>query len=95
MNIVHFFSIRLNGKVPFKSVFVNDMLVIGTMINVIATLIALAVMIQTDNAILAVVIHLIPLPYNVFLVLAVWRASGHDSLALMLAAGWFILITII
>jgi hypothetical protein len=95
MNIVDFFTTRLNGRAPFKKVFINDMLVIGTMINVIATSIALVVMIQTDNAILAVILHALPLPYNAFLVLAVWRSSGHDSLALMLAAVWFVLMTII
>lgn len=95
MYIVDFFTARLNGRVPFKSVFVNDMLVIGTMINVMATLIALLVMIQTDNAILAVILHALPLPYNAFLVLVVWRTSGHDSVALMLAAAWFIFMTII
>lgn len=71
------------------------MLVIGTMINVIATSIALVVIIKTDNAILAVLLHTAPLPYNAFLVLAAWRASGHDSLALMLASVWFIVMTII
>lgn len=95
MRIPKFFVARLSGQLPLKTVFVNDMLITGTMINVLATVIALIVLIRTDNGVLAVALHALPLPYNAFLVLAVWRASGHDSLALILAAVWFILMTLI
>ena len=57
-----YFSRRLHGVVPMRTVFWRDMLGVGTAINVLATFVALMVASQGASSWVAATIHFAPLP---------------------------------
>ena len=65
--VVNFFSRRWRGQVPWPVLLWRDMLGVGTVVNLTATILALAVMVQDGPDGLAVALHLLPMPYNGFL----------------------------
>lgn len=70
-----FFSRRWNGEVPLGHLFWWDMVVVASLINVVTTVGALVILAAKLPALLAVAIHLIPLPYNLFLFGSVLRTA--------------------
>lgn len=72
-----FFVARWRGEVPLARLFWRDTVVVGTLANLAASLVALVLL--TRDAPLAVVagLHFAPLPYNCFLFAAIWRAGAH------------------
>jgi len=70
-----FFSRRWNGEVPLAQLFWWDMFVVGSLINVVTTVVALVILAAKMNALLAVAVHLVPLPYNLFLYGSVLRTA--------------------
>lgn len=91
----NFFSRRWRGQVPLTVLLWRDMLGVGTVINMTATLLALAVIVQDAPDWLAVALHLLPLPYNVFLCAALWRRPDRDPLASLIAGGWLVAMTLV
>ncbi len=91
----NFFSRRWYGQLPLAVLLWRDMLGVGTLINVLATVLALAVMVQGAHPAVAVALHFAPLPYNVFLFAAVWRSPHRDFPASAIAAGWLAAVTLI
>jgi len=94
-----FFAPRWRGDVPFTRLFVTDMLVFGTLINVVATAAAILLLGAEIPDWLAVSVHFLPLPYNIFLFLAVWRTSEKKAVpfawaAQIAAAFWLIAVTV-
>ncbi len=70
-----FFLRRWRRQVPLDLLFWRDMLLIGTALNIatsVASLVALGL--KADLA-TAMLIFLSPLPYNIFLLAAVWRTA--------------------
>lgn len=70
-----FFSRRWNGEVPLGQLFWRDMVTVGSLINVATTIAALLILAAKMSALLAVAVHLIPLPYNLFLYGSVLRTA--------------------
>jgi hypothetical protein len=94
-----FFAPRWRGEVPFARLFVTDTLVIGTLVNILATAAAVLLLGAEIPDWLAVTVHFSPLPYNIFLFLAVWRTSEKRAVpfawaAQIAAALWLIAVTI-
>lgn len=73
-----FFADRWHGAAPLERLFWTDMLIVATLINVAAALGAVVLLGLKLPGWLAVAAFLAPLPYNVFLVLAVWRATEQS-----------------
>lgn len=69
----------LRGEVPLQRVFWHDMLLVGTMINIVLGAVALIVYLNDGPGWLAFLIFMSPLPYNFFLTIAVWRAAARSS----------------
>jgi hypothetical protein len=90
-----FLGRRWRGEVPLRTVFWRDMWVVGTATNVLATLIALAAASQGASSWVAASIHFAPLPYNVFLVIAVWRARPPSPTATLVALTWLAVMTVV
>ncbi|MBA8905611.1 hypothetical protein [Aminobacter ciceronei] len=95
-----FFSRRWNGDVPLGQLFWWDMVVVGSIINVATTIVALLILAAKMSALLAVVVHLIPLPYNLFLYGSVLRtadmAGTPNANAVKLSATlWIILASLL
>lgn len=90
-----YFSSRWRGQVPLAVVFWRDMLGVGTVINLIATILALAAIVQGAHAGLAVALHFAPMPYNLFLFAVIWRAPDRNVFTSSVAAGWLAVMTLI
>ena len=93
-----FFRTRWRGEAPLARVFWNDMLLAGTIVNVISTLLAVLLLTTGASTPLVALVHFSPLPVNLFLVVAVWRsaesAAGTAALAARIVAlAWLLAAT--
>lgn len=70
------------GEVPLARVFWWNMLIVGTLVNLITGGAALAAHVAGAPLWLAALIFFLPLPLNVLLTVSVWRSAGHE------APGW-------
>jgi hypothetical protein len=73
----------------------RDMLGIGTVVNLLATFVALMAASQGVSGWAAAAIHFGPLPYNLFLFAAVNRTSPRSGFAITLALAWLAVMTIV
>jgi len=90
-----YFARRWHGKVPLTVVIWQDMIGVGTLVNLVATLIAFASVIQGVPSVLAFALHLAPLPYNLFLCGVIWRSPDRSPFAVALAGLWFLVMLLI
>ena len=85
-----FFAARWNGGVALERLFWRDLVVVGTALNIAATLASLGLLAAKAPLAAALAVHLAPLPYNFFIAFAVWRTAerrgGGVALAYQLAA---------
>ena len=93
--LIGFFSSRWRGEVPLSRVFWLDMLGIGTVINLLASLAALILLSQKLDPRIAVALHFAPPPYNLFLFMVVWRAPRRTAFIGAVAAAWFAVMVVI
>ena len=77
------------------TLFWRDLLGIGTAINLLASFVALMGAAQGLDTRLAVALHFAPVPYNVFLALAVWRSPHCQALHGAVVAVWLAIVTIL
>lgn len=89
-----FFAHRWRGEVPMRVLFWRDMVLVGTMINLLATGVALAMAASDVDIVLAAAMHFAPLPFNLFLVAAVWRLPGAGAYR-GAALAWLALVTLV
>lgn len=89
-----FFTRRWRAEVPQRVLFWRDLVVVGTLINVLATGLALALVASGANIALAAGVHFLPLPYNLFLVAAVWRLPASAALR-WVSLAWLALVTLV
>jgi hypothetical protein len=88
--IARFFSLRRSGRVPWQTLLWRDMLGVGTLINLTATLLALVAAIHGAHTALVALLHFAPLPYNLFLLAALRRSPQRPAFAGALAGTWFV-----
>ncbi len=93
-----FLAARWRGEVPISRLFWWDMAVVGSAVNVVTTIAALVALGVKVSTPVALAIHLLALPYNLFLFLAVWRTAEKTTpktawIAQLGAAAWLILAT--
>jgi hypothetical protein len=91
----NYFSRRWRGQVPLTVLLWRDMLGVGTVMNLTATILALAVIMQDAPDWLAVALHFLPMPYNFFLCAALWRMPDRNPLATLISAGWLVAMTLV
>jgi hypothetical protein len=97
---VRFFADRWNGNAPLGRLFWRDMLVVGSALNVAATLASLGLLAAKVPLAAALGVHALPIPYNVFLAFAVWRTAERHGGALTLfyqlaAVAWLVVAIVI
>jgi hypothetical protein len=95
-----FFAARWRGDVPLDRLFWRDMVVVGSLINLAATAAALLLLDVKVPLATALAVHLVPLPYNIFLLLSVWRTADANGgafapIAKAGAAIWLALATLL
>ncbi len=74
----------------FRRLFWFDMLTVATMLNLFPSFGALMLAALGAEPAWAVAMHFAPLPYNVFLFLALWRLPGRPGEAVAAAALWVV-----
>ena len=90
-----FFASRWRAGVPVRTVLWRDMLGVGTLLNVLATFLALVMVGTGLPAWAAALVHMSPLPYNVFLFAAVARARPRSAATVPLALAWLLLMMVV
>jgi hypothetical protein len=90
------------GEIPLPLAFWRLALLIGSLINLLATGLMLIAIASGLPAELAILVHFLPLPYNLLVLIAVWRSAmryqGPPALATaaqLVTALWFALMLII
>ena len=66
------------GERPLARVFWTDMVVIGSLVNVLATVAAMLLFVSGAPIALGVVVHFAPVPYIILLFLAVWQSAARQ-----------------
>ena len=85
-----FIGRRWHGRVPWSVLLWRDLLLVGSVLNLLASFAALALLASDVAGWVAVLIHLAPLPYNLFLLLAVQRHPQAGQAGQAIAAIWFV-----
>ncbi|MDX8483075.1 hypothetical protein RFN28_32175 [Mesorhizobium sp. VK24D] len=93
--VASFFRSRWQGKTPLVRLFWRDMLLVGTAINIALSGLALVLLGLKLPLWLVLTVHFLPVPYNIFLTLAVWRTvektgGAKASLMMLGSALWLI-----
>lgn len=93
-----FLRSRWRGEVPLGSLFWRDMVLVGTLVNAAASAAALICLGIGWPLAVTLIVHFVPMPYNLFLFLAVWGTAGRQpGLAAtgyqLAAAAWLVLAT--
>lgn len=68
-----------HGRLPLGVAFWTCAVLTGATINVAATVAMMAALAADVPGLIALVIHLSPLPYNVAMVVGVWRSAAWHS----------------
>ncbi|HEY0857973.1 MAG TPA: hypothetical protein VGE16_12995 [Albitalea sp.] len=91
----NFFSRRWRGEIALPVLLWRDMLGVGTVVNLSATLAALGLVSQGVPMPLAVALHLATLPYNLFLLASLWRLPRRSALSAGIGLAWAALMTVV
>jgi len=90
-----FLARRWRGEVPMHTLLWRDLLCVGTVVNILATFIALMAASQGMPAWAAAAIHFAPLPYNIFLFAAVGRVVPRSRIATTVGLVWLALMMVV
>lgn len=90
-----YWSARWHGAYPAGRLLWWDMVCVGTLLNLGVSVVALISVALGAPLGLGVVIHFLPLPYNMFLCLSLWRHPDAGAGKHGLALAWLALVTLI
>jgi hypothetical protein len=65
------------GQLSLARAFWEYAILYGLLVNMLATIASLAMLTADAPAALALLIFLVPLPYNILVLVAVWRSAGR------------------
>ncbi len=86
---------RWRGEVSLRRLFWRDMLAVGSFVNLFASFAALMAAAAGAPTAVAVVLHFAPVPWNVFLFVALWRRPDRPPLMAAAAAVWLAAMTVL
>lgn len=82
---------------PLDRLFWRDMLLVGTAISLASSVLALVLLGLKLPLWLVLTVHFLPVPYNIFLTIAVWRtaekAGGFQGQLMMLGSAFWLIAT--
>lgn len=90
-----FIGSRWRGEVSAAVVYWRDMLAVGSLINLFTGFAALMLAAQGTDIVIAVAVHFALLPYNVFLVGALWRAPQCTRIMACTSLVWLGVVTVL
>jgi hypothetical protein len=67
------------GELSLARVFWTDMILVGSLVNIVSTIAALILFVSGAPIALGVFAHFAPLPYNILLFLAVWQSAARET----------------
>lgn len=85
-----YWSQRLQGAVPWRTLFWRDVMAVGSTINLFTGFAALFLISQGQPIAWALVVHFSPAPYNAFLLYALWRIRTKPAWTMPAACAWFV-----
>jgi hypothetical protein len=85
-SVAGYFRVLYRGELPLARVFWTDMILIGSMVNIVGTAVAMLLFVSGAPIALGVFVHFAPVPYNVLLFLSVWQAAAREASAWSFAA---------
>jgi hypothetical protein len=65
------------GEVPLARTFWEYAIVYGLLVNLLATIASFALLTEDASGVSALVLFLLPVPYNVLVMVAVWRSAAR------------------
>jgi hypothetical protein len=65
------------GRVPLARIFWDYAIIIGSLANLVTTLAALAAFAKGVPVVLGLLLHFLPTPYNLLMVVGVWRSAAN------------------
>lgn len=86
---------RWRGTVAWPTIFWRDMLVVGTLVNLLASFGALMLVALGAPAAFAVALHFAPVPWNLLLFALLWRLPRRPAAAVLAGAAWVVLMTVV
>jgi hypothetical protein len=89
-----FIGRRWRGEVPLAVLYWRDMLAVGSFINLLTGFAALMLAARGVDLRLAAVVHFAIVPYNAFLVAALWRTPGRTKAMAWTSLVWLIVMTL-
>ena len=90
-----FIGSRWRGKTSLAVLYWRDMLVIGSLINLFTGFFALMLAAQGVNLLIAATMHFVALPYNIFLVAALWRTPQCTRVMAWTSLIWLGAVTVL
>jgi hypothetical protein len=93
--MIPFFARRWRGEVGTSTVFWRDMLGVGTVLNLLASFVALVLSSHGAPPWLPVAVHFAPLPYNVLLFRAVLRSKPGGQAVRVVALIWLVVMVVV
>ena len=90
-----FFRSRWRGEASAAVVYWRDILAVGTLINLVTGFAALMLAAQGTDIVIAALVHFAPLPYNVFLVVALWRTPQRTRTMAWTSLVWMGVVTVL
>lgn len=86
---VGYFAARWRGLIPANTLFWWDMMVVGTLINAVAALVSLILLARGVHNGIWGAFYVLLIPYNLFLLLSVWRTARESATIRSLSICWF------
>lgn len=90
-----FLGRRWRGETSLVTLYWRDILGVGSFLNLLTGFAALMLVAQGVDLRLAAVVHLAMVPYNAFLVLALWRRPHRTKAMAWTSALWLVAMTLI
>lgn len=94
-----FFRPRWQGAVPLDRLFWRDLVFVASAISIASSAVALVLLGLKMPLALVLAVHFAPVPYNLFLTLAVWRTAerfpGAKAWMMTLGASLWLILTVV
>lgn len=90
-----FIGRRWRGETALATLYWHDMVLVGSVINLMTGFAALMLAAQGVNLVVAAVVHFALLPYNAFLVAALWRTPQCSRAMAWTSVLWLVVMTMV
>ena len=90
-----YFGRRWHAQVAWQTLFWRDMVLVATVTNLFMGFLALVLLSQKVDSVWVLAVHFALLPYNLFLLAAVWRWPALSSTVKWAAGAWLVMTLIV